>query len=164
MDSTQARIIADFLLADFRNETATTLRVIGAVPADKLDYSPDAKSKNALGLLTHLTLADEWFLNCISSQAFAAPSGKESEAGITSPADAVARYQETIPGALERVRAMTDDQLAAPIDFFGMMQMPAVNFLSMAIRHSVHHRGQLSAYLRSMGGKVPGIYGPSGDM
>ncbi|NDJ13541.1 MAG: DUF664 domain-containing protein [Acidobacteriia bacterium] len=164
MDSTQARTIADFLLADFQNETKTTLGVLGAVPADHLDYSPDAKSKNALGLLTHLVLADVWFLNCISSQAFGPPSGKESEAGINTPADAIARYQETIPAALDRVRAMTDDQLAAPIDFFGMMQAPAVNFLSMAIRHCVHHRGQLSAYLRAMGGKVPGIYGPSGDM
>lgn len=164
MDSTQARTIADFLLADFQNETKTTLGVLGAVPADHLDYSPDAKSKNALGLLTHLVLADVWFLNCVSGGAFVPPSGKESEAGINTPADAIARYQETIPAALDRVRAMTDDQLAAPIDFFGMMQAPAVNFLSMAIRHCVHHRGQLSAYLRAMGGKVPGIYGPSGDM
>jgi len=43
------------------------------------------------------------------------------------------------------------------------VQMPLVNFLSMASKHSVHHRGQLSTYLRPMGGKVPGIYGPSAD-
>ncbi len=36
-------------------------------------------------------------------------------------------------------------------------------FLAMAIKHSVHHRGQLGTYLRAMGGKVPGIYGPSAD-
>ena len=46
---------------------------------------------------------------------------------------------------------------------FGVMQMPAVNFVSLCVKHSVHHRGQLSAYLRAMGGKVPGIYGPSAD-
>ena len=43
------------------------------------------------------------------------------------------------------------------------MKMPAVTFLSLNVRHSVHHRGQLSSYLRPMGAKVPGIYGPSGD-
>jgi uncharacterized damage-inducible protein DinB len=45
----------------------------------------------------------------------------------------------------------------------GYWQLPAVQFLSLAVKHSVHHRGQLSAYLRAMGGKVPGIYGPSAD-
>jgi len=49
------------------------------------------------------------------------------------------------------------------IDLFGLMQMPGINFLSMAAKHSVHHRGQLSTYLRPMGGNVPGIYGPSAD-
>jgi uncharacterized damage-inducible protein DinB len=48
------------------------------------------------------------------------------------------------------------------VDMFGM-QMPALQFLSLALRHSVHHRGQLSAYLRSAGSKVPAIYGPSAD-
>ncbi len=64
---------------------------------------------------------------------------------------------------LERVRAMSGEQLVGIIDLFGMMQAPAVGFVQMCVKHSVHHRGQLSAYLRSMGGKVPSIYGPSAD-
>jgi uncharacterized damage-inducible protein DinB len=44
-----------------------------------------------------------------------------------------------------------------------MLKMPAVEFLSLTLRHSAHHRGQLSAYLRAMGGKVPPIYGPTAD-
>jgi len=55
------------------------------------------------------------------------------------------------------------EQLAKEIDMFGMIQAPAVGFLAMAVKHSVHHRGQLSTYLRPMGGSVPGIYGPSAD-
>ena len=65
--------------------------------------------------------------------------------------------------ALNRVRAMSGEELAKIIDLLGMIQVPGVNLLSMTIKHSVHHRGQLSAYLRAMGGKVPGIYGPSAD-
>lgn len=80
-----------------------------------------------------------------------------------SPADAIVRYEKHVPGALDRVRAMSGEQLANVIDLFGMVQAPGVNFLAMAIKHSVHHRGQLSTYLRAMGGKVPGIYGPSAD-
>ena len=49
------------------------------------------------------------------------------------------------------------------IELFGVYKMPAVAYLSMALRHSIHHRGQLSSYARAMGGKVPAIYGPSAD-
>jgi uncharacterized damage-inducible protein DinB len=58
---------------------------------------------------------------------------------------------------------MSGEKLGNVIDMFGMIKLPGVNFLSMAAKHSVHHRGQLSTYLRPMGGTVPGIYGPSAD-
>jgi uncharacterized damage-inducible protein DinB len=50
------------------------------------------------------------------------------------------------------------------VDFRGMFQMPAVGFLQLATSHSIHHRGQLSVYLRPMGAKVPSIYGESYDV
>ena len=58
---------------------------------------------------------------------------------------------------------MPAEKLAATVDFFGMMQMPNVTYLGFANNHSVHHRGQLAAYLRAMGSKVPAIYGDSAD-
>jgi uncharacterized damage-inducible protein DinB len=63
----------------------------------------------------------------------------------------------------DRLATLSGDQLAKVIDFRGMFQMPAVAFLDMGLRHSVHHRGQLSTYLRPAGGKVPAIYGESYD-
>jgi uncharacterized damage-inducible protein DinB len=61
------------------------------------------------------------------------------------------------------VRSLSGEALVREIDLLGMLKLPAVQFLSMVLRHSAHHRGQLSAYLRAMGGKVPAIYGPSAD-
>jgi uncharacterized damage-inducible protein DinB len=49
------------------------------------------------------------------------------------------------------------------VDFFGMMKMPNATYLGFANNHSIHHRGQLAAYLRAMGSKVPAIYGASAD-
>jgi uncharacterized damage-inducible protein DinB len=163
MDSQQAKTIADFLIADFEIEMQTTLRVINAVPNDRLGYQPDSKSKTGLGLVRHIAVDDEWLLNCVADGAFASPPDDSEACGIMNSADAVARYKTNVPAALDRVRAMSGEQLSNVIDLFGMIQMPAVNFLAMAIKHSVHHRGQLSAYLRAMGGNVPGIYGPSAD-
>jgi uncharacterized damage-inducible protein DinB len=68
-----------------------------------------------------------------------------------------------VSAALNRVRALPADRLTGVLDMFGVIQAPAVNFLAIAAKHSVHHRGQLSTYLRPMGGQVPGIYGPSAD-
>jgi uncharacterized damage-inducible protein DinB len=163
MNSADAKTIANFLCSDFTHEVQTTARVLGAVPAGKLGYQPDDKSKSALGLMRHIVLEDEWFLNSIVAGAFNPPPSDSDDCGIHTPADAVARYQERIPAALERVRGLSPDHLTKVIDLFGIMQMPTVNFISLGMKHSVHHRGQLSAYLRAMGGSVPGIYGPSAD-
>ena len=163
MNSTEAKTVADFLIADLEYEMQTTTRVIDAVPNDRLDYRPDGKSKTGLGLVRHIVLEDEWLLNSIADGAFAPPPDDSDACGIMNPAGAVARYKERIPAALNRVRSMSSEQLAGVIDMFGAIKMPGVNFLALTIKHSVHHRGQLSAYLRAMGGKVPGIYGPSGD-
>jgi uncharacterized damage-inducible protein DinB len=55
------------------------------------------------------------------------------------------------------------DELVKIIDFRGLFQLPAIAFLQIGLNHSIHHRGQLSMYLRPMGAKVPSIYGESYD-
>lgn len=163
MEPQVAKTITEFLIADFQQEMQSTMRVLSAVPGDRLDYQPDEKSKTGLGLVRHITLEDEWLLNSIADGAFAPPPDDSDDCGIMTPAEAVAQYEERVPQALARVSALPAEKLAADIDLFGMIQMPAVNFLQMCVKHSVHHRGQLSSYLRAMGGKVPAIYGPSAD-
>ncbi len=159
----ETKAVADFLAADFEREMQTTLRVLEAVPADQLDYRPDEKSKTALGLVRHITLEDEWLLNCIANGEFTPPPDDSDACGIMNPAEAVARYKERFPGALSRVRALSGEQLESVIDLLGMVRAPGIEFLAMTLKHSVHHRGQLSTYLRPMGGKVPSIYGPTAE-
>jgi uncharacterized damage-inducible protein DinB len=163
MGTNEVKTVSDFLTADFENEMQTTLRIFQAVPNNRLDYRPDSKSKTALGLVRHITLEDEWILNSIADGVFTPPPDDSDACGIMNPADAVARYKERVPAALNRVRALSAEKLAKVIDLLGMIQMPGINLLAMSIKHSVHHRGQLSTYLRPMGGKVPGIYGPTAD-
>lgn len=164
MSPQEARTIANYLAADFAQEIPTTVRVIEAAPSDKLDHSPDSKSKSALALIRHIVIDDAWFFNSIANGAFAPGGNDQSDAcGIMTPADGAAKYKELVPAAIERVKALPDEKLAEEIDFFGMMKLPAAVLIGLAMKHSIHHRGQLSTYLRAMGGKVPGIYGPSGD-
>jgi uncharacterized damage-inducible protein DinB len=163
MNPQEAKVIANFLCDNYAYELPTTERVLAAVPADKLSYAPDTKSKSGLGLLRHIVLEDEWLLNGVVEGAFTPPPDDSDGCGILTPTDAVARYRERLPAVLDRVRQLSPEQLTRTIDMFGVFQLPAVHFIALALKHSVHHRGQLSAYLRAMGGAVPGIYGPSAD-
>ena len=163
MNPHQAQAISEFLLGTLETEIPTTLAVFRAVPVDKLDYRPDPVSKTALGLVRHITLEDEWILNAVADGVFTPVPDDTDGCGLMLPADAVAQYQDRIPAAMARVRALSGEALLKEVDLLGAFQMPAVQFLSMMLRHSAHHRGQLTAYLRAMGGKVPSIYGPSAD-
>jgi uncharacterized damage-inducible protein DinB len=64
---------------------------------------------------------------------------------------------------IERVRALSAQQLSAPLDFMGAFNLPAVAYLGFLNNHSIHHRGELATYLRPMGSKCPSIYGGSYD-
>jgi uncharacterized damage-inducible protein DinB len=163
MNSTEAKIVADYLLGNFELEMKSTAGVLAAVPNDKLGYQPDSLAKSGIGLVRHIVLEDEWLLNSIADGQFNPPPDDSDACGIMTPADGVAQYQAKLPVALARVRAMSPEQLTHVIDLFGMIQLPAVDFIALALKHSVHHRGQLSSYIRPMGGRVPSIYGPSAN-
>ena len=163
MTPAQARTVADFLLSTIETEIPLTLGVFKAVPANRLDYCPDALSKTARGLVRHLTVEDEWLLNAVADGRFGSFADDSEACGLRTPDEAIAAYQTRIPAALARIRALPDEMLLREVDMMGALKLPAIQFLSVALRHSCHHRGQLSSYLRAMGGKVPGIYGPTAD-
>ena len=162
-DHTQA--IAAAMTALWEGEFPATVRVLSAVRDDQRDYRPHPKSRSAWELATHLATADVWFLESIERGEFQfdADASTKAEAKLKSVADVVAFYEKAVPDRLNRLRGMSGEQLAQEIDFFGMMKMSRASWIGFANNHSVHHRGQLSAYLRAFGAKVPDIYGPSGD-
>jgi uncharacterized damage-inducible protein DinB len=61
------------------------------------------------------------------------------------------------------LKGLSGDQLVKTIDFRGIFQFPAVSYIQIGLNHSIHHRGQLTMYLRPLDAKVPSIYGESYD-
>jgi uncharacterized damage-inducible protein DinB len=165
MNADQAKFLAEYLTGLIERESAMTAQVLEAVPDGGHNYKPDAKSRTAWELATHLATADVWFLQSVIDGGFKwDPEGaKQAAAQFGSVKDVVAFYKREVPARLAALRALPGDQLAKNIDFFGMMQQPGAWFIGMANNHSTHHRGQLASYLRSMGSKVPPIYGDSAD-
>jgi len=165
MEHTQAQFLAQSFCRLWEGEFPATCKIIAAVPDGKRDYRPDEKSRTAWQLATHLATADIWFADSIVAGKFEFDPAveKQREAAFSTIDDVVAYYKKEFPAAIERIRAMPGDKLAEPVDFFGMMKAPNATYLGFANNHSIHHRGQLAAYLRAMGSKVPAIYGASAD-
>lgn len=151
----------DIMLDALQHESTATKRVIGNIPEDKKDYRPHPKSRSAWELATHLATSDMWFLNGVADQNFAWTG--EPPVPAQTVADLLNWYEENHKKALARVRAMKPNDLAKNVEFFGIMNHPAAIYLRMALEHTIHHRGQLSTYLRPMGAKVPDIMGGSAD-
>jgi uncharacterized damage-inducible protein DinB len=155
-------LLNDIFLPALQREQPKTRQVIEAIPPDKGDYRPDAVSKSALELAWHIVAAEKRFFNGIADGGFDFNPISRPDSVKTS-ADIGRWYGEMFDSVFARLQKMTFEQLSKVIDFRGMFQMPAVVFFQTALNHSIHHRGQLSVYLRPMGGKVPAIYGESYD-
>jgi len=165
MSPENAKAAAEVIATMWEGEFAATCQVLAAVKDDSRDYKPDPKSRSAWQLATHIATADIWFIDCITNGKFAwdAEKAKAAESSLETVDDVVSFYKKTFPERLKALMALPAEKFTEVIDFFGMMKMPRANFVAMANNHSIHHRGQLAAYLRALGGKVPNIYGPSAD-
>jgi uncharacterized damage-inducible protein DinB len=158
----QAKFLFATIIPTIKNEHATTKKVIEAIPLDKGDYRPDNIAKTALELAWHIVAAEQRFLAGIVSGVFDFTAINRPD-NVRNSADIAAWYEQTFTANLAALEAATGEQLARTIGFRGVLELPAVGFLTLSQNHSIHHRGQLSTYLRPMGAKVPAIYGESYD-
>ena len=149
-------------LPGLRNEHRVTKSIIEAIPLDKGDYRPDAISKTAMELAWHIVAAEMRFLDALPAGAFDF-SPRPRPDSIRNSQELAAWYAEQIEPRFEKLTALSNEQLLKVIEFRGIFDMPAVMYLNFILNHSIHHRGQLSMYLRPMGAKVPAIYGESYD-
>ena len=157
-----AFLLNDVFLPNLKNEHRLTKNVIEAIPLDKGDYCPDEISMTALALAWHIVATEMRFLNAVAAGAFDFTPMPRPES-VKNSADLAAWYADNFASHLDTITKLSNDQLVKIVDFRGMFQLPAVMFLNFMMHHTVHHRGQLSMYLRPMGAKVPAIYGESYD-
>ena len=163
MTGEQAKAAADVILTVWEGEFSATCQVLAAVKEDNRDYKPDPKSRTAWQLAKHIAATDIWFMDSILAGAFDPKASQAIESQFQNVAGLVEYYTTTFPEKVAALRALPGDTLAASMSFFGMFNWPRVQFVGFANNHGIHHRGQLAAYLRGMGSKVPNIYGPSAD-
>ena len=152
----------EFFLARRKAELPAFQNVLKALPGDRLDYKPHEKSPSAQQLVW--VLAQE-----LGSAVELCNTGETSFPKAPAPAldVMIATFDKNYAGLVERVARMDDaawtkvGQLKSGGKV--VMESPVGEFLWYLFFDAIHHRGQLAAYLRPMGGKVPAIYGPSAD-
>ena len=162
MEPQNAAFLRDYLVKALQGESRAIKEVVAAVPADKPDYAPSEKCMPSLTLAWHIASSTVWFLNSVADGEFKMED-HPMPAEIKSGADVSAWYEKEFPKAVERVQALSGEQLAKQTQF-AIFPIAIVDGLTFGLSHAIHHRGQLSAYLRPMGSKVPSIYGPSADV
>src|SRR5215472_14360347 len=161
LNGEQAKGFLQYFLGIMATEFPTTKKVIAAVPQDKSEWRPDPKAKTALELAWHLASAEMFFMDAVVSGAYDMSGGEAAPPKTVN--EILSFYEKNYHDRVSKLERLSGEQLMKPVSFFGIMELPAVMHLNFMLMHSAHHRGQLSVYLRPMGGKVPSIYGGSAD-
>jgi uncharacterized damage-inducible protein DinB len=159
MNPEQAKFLAGVIGQNLQGEWMHTYKAINAVPDAKKDYKPQENSRTAWDLALHIAVCDVGFLHAVAANSFSVFPAKTTATTIPALAD---WYKHEMPKALEKVLAIEGTHLSQIVEAFGM-KLPSVTYMMFCNNHMIHHRGQLTTYLRPMGGKVPAMYGESFD-
>ena len=159
--------IAAALLPEFAQEFASTRRVLERVPDAKLDWTPHPKSYTMRGLATHLCNLPVWAPITIErSQLDLAQT--PPAAPIANIAAGLTWFDANVAAALHAIEQASDATLLGPWSLLAGAQivftLPRAAVLrSFVMNHQIHHRGQLTVYLRLCDVALPAIYGPTAD-
>ena len=154
----------EFFLQCWKQEYPTFLKVLRAEPHDKLDYRPDPRSRSAGELVWLQVLEKQCWLELLET-------GKINWS-VTAPAmslegmiDAYRKAHAELAPQLESLDDRTWETKSTKFLMDGRVyfEVPLGQMFWLGLFDAIHHRGQLTVYIRPMGGKVPSIYGPSAD-
>lgn len=157
------------LLPEFDQEMAVTRRLLERSPAASFEWAPHPKSFTLGALATHLTRIPRWGERILTQPDYDLSSAPSTPPPAhTTPADVLTAFDSAVSAVRQLLTSLSDAELQAPWQLKRngdvILTVPRVAaFKSYMINHSVHHRGQLSVYLRLLDVPVPAMYGPTAD-
>jgi uncharacterized damage-inducible protein DinB len=153
----------DMFLQALERESATTKKVLRALPPDRADFSPAAPMKSAKDL-AWVIVSGEGIIERLLAREFA-PAGH-----VTAPAtlhEVIATYEDRHQDIEEKLRSWDEADLERTVRFpvapGKMGDVRKIDLCWFVLMDQIHHRGQLTVYLRMLGAKVPSVYGPTAD-
>jgi uncharacterized damage-inducible protein DinB len=161
--------LVDGLLAEYDREMHTTRRVLERAPERDFAWQPHAKSFTLGQLATHLATIPHWGVAVLTEPGFdLAAGGGQPAPLLATTAELLATFDRHVAATRAALADRTDADLLAPWTLRRgdqvVFTLPRAGVLrSFILSHMIHHRGQLSVYLRLRDVPVPSIYGPSAD-
>jgi len=159
--------VRESLLPEFDHETTMTRVVLERLPEPAFEWRPHPKSYTLGALATHLAQIPHWGTSILTHDFYdlAASTTREPLASLSAVLETFDRHVTEVRGALV---GMTDGQLLQPWALRKadkvVLSIPRVSALrGFVVRHLVHHRGQMTVYLRMNGVPLPPLYGPTAD-
>ena len=154
------------VLSELDREGASTLKMLERVPADRHDWRPHVKSMSLGQLAWHIATIPRRVGQMLDAGEFDLATARPSPA--QPDGDIVAEYKRNLEDVRARIKTFDDDTIRQPFTLKRgeqvLQTMPRIAMLrSILLNHSVHHRGQLSVYLRMLDVPLPAIYGTSAD-
>ncbi len=155
-------------LAELEHESANTRRVLALVPADKADYQPHPKSFTLGKLAVHVAEMHGWVAATVKETELDFAKFEYKPEPFTTADELTARLDRFVDEGKAALLATNDEELGVGWTLRNgdhvMFTMPRAQVLrSMVFNHVVHHRAQLTVYLRLLDIPIPGLYGPSAD-
>jgi len=159
------------LIAEFDREAAHTRKMLNAIPADAdFNYKPHPKSMSLGRLAGHLTdMTGEWGLHTLTTDKLEFAADHKWDPYVpASKAALLEKFDKDLAGTRAALVGISPEKWDNNWKFvFGgtaWIDEPKYQvFREAVMNHMIHHRAQLGVYLRQMGAKVPGMYGPSAD-
>ena len=157
------------LAAEFEQEMKTTREVLSRVPADKADWKPHPKSYSISDLAIHITnIASIWMPITLQEDELDLSPGRFPKRTFTTTEELVAEFDKNVETSRKAVSEAKDEQMGSKWTLRSgdhvVFSMPrAVVLRSFVMNHLIHHRGQLTVYLRLLDVPLPSVYGPTAD-
>ena len=161
--------IKDAFIAELKHETSLTKKILERVPIDQKDWTPHEKSMSLGRLATHIAETVKWISTIRHIDDFDFMRDYNFKQHVAASQEELLQlFQTNLDNALTDLAAMNDDDFSKTWIVRRGEQVMYQMTKKVAIRgwgfsHQIHHRGQLSVYLRLLDVPVPGMYGPSAD-
>jgi uncharacterized damage-inducible protein DinB len=160
--------LSEPLIVELQREAATTKRLLERVPVDALDWQPHEKSMTMGRLAAHIATLPRMLSRALDSDEFDT-AVLRAQAPPTDDVPAIlAAFDENVATALELLKTQADERLMTIWRYmdgekllFEMPRLAVIRFV--VINHMIHHRGQLSVYLRLKNVALSSVYGPTAD-
>jgi uncharacterized damage-inducible protein DinB len=153
------------LIAELQIEAGTTRKMLERVPQDALAWKPHEKSRTLGEIAAHIANLPGLFIATLNQDEF---DRYDYKAATDTVADILDTFDRNISNALEVLKTQSNERLLAPWRYkYGeqvIFEMPRLVVIrTTALNHLIHHRGQLTVYLRLLDVPLPPVYGPTAD-